>query len=76
MDSWMMHFQRDIEILSQLLFAFKTYIDSIYCKGNRNKNNNDYSLELKFNMINASEFNEWLSNSIAAHYWTSKYFAN
>ena len=65
-------FQRDIEILSQLLFAFRTYIDSIYYKGNRDKNNNDYSLVLKFNMIYAFEFKKWLSNSIATHYWTSK----
>ena len=72
MGNWMMHFQRDIEILPQLLFAFKTYIDSINDKGSRYKDNNDNSLVLKFNMIYASEFKKWLSNSIAAHYWTSK----
>ena len=72
MRNYMKHFHRDIEILPQLLFAFRTYIDSIYGKGSRDKDNNDYSLELKFNMINASEFEKLLSNSIAAHYWTSK----
>ena len=61
-------FQRDIEVPSQLLFVFRTYIDSIYGKGGRDKDNNDYSLELKFNMIYASEFKKWLSNSIAARY--------
>ena len=65
-------FRRDVEILPQFLFAFRTYIDSVYGKGSRDKDNNDYSLELKFNIINASEFKKWLSNSIAAHYWTSK----
>ena len=44
-------FQRDIWILPQLLFAFRAYIDSIYGKGSRDKDNNDYSLELRFNMI-------------------------
>ena len=72
MSNWMMHFQRDIEILPQFLFAFRTNIDSIYSKGSRDKDNNNYSLELKFNMINVSEFEKLLSNSIAAHYWTSK----
>ena len=65
-------FQRDIEILPKLLFAFRTNIDSIYSKESRDKDNNDNSLELKFNMIYASEFKKWLLNSIAAHYWTSK----
>ena len=61
-------FQRDIEILPQLLFVFRTYIDSIYGKGSRDKDNNDYSFELKFNMIYASEFKKWLLNSIAGRY--------
>ena len=65
--------ERYMEIQPQLLFAFRTYIDSIYCKGSRDKDNNNYSLKLKFNMIYASEFKGWLSNSIAAHYWTFKY---
>ena len=65
-------FLRDIGILPQLLFAFITYIDSIYGKESRYKDTNDYNLELKFNMIYASEFRKLLSNSIAAHYWTSK----
>ena len=68
----MKHFQRYIEILLQLLFAFRTYIDSIYDKESRYKDNNDNSLERKFNMIYASEFEKLLSNSIAVHYWTSK----
>ena len=76
MGNWMMYIQRDIEIKSQLLFAFRAYIGSIYCKRNRDKDKNDYSLEIKFNMIYVSEFKGWLSNSIAAHYWTSKYFVN
>ena len=72
MRNYMKHFQRDIEILPQLLFTFRIYIDSIYGKGSRDKDNNDYSLELKFNMIYVSEFKKWLLNSIKAHYWTSK----
>ena len=68
MRNYTKHFQRDMEIQSQLLFAFRTYIDSIYCKGSRDKDNNNYSLELKFNMIYASEFKKLLSNSNAAHY--------
>ena len=65
-------YQRNIEILPQLLFTFRTFLDSIYGKGSRDKDNNDYSLEFKFNMIYASEFKKWLSNSFIAHYWTSK----
>ena len=37
MSNCMIFFQRDIEILPQLLFAFRTYIDSIYGKGSRDK---------------------------------------
>ena len=64
--------ERYMEIQPQLLLTFRTYIDSIYGKGGRDKDNNDYCLELKFNMIYDSEFKKLLSNSIAAHYWTYK----
>ena len=72
MRNYTKHFQKEMEIQPQLLFAFRTFIDSIYSKGSRDKDSNDSSLELRFNMIYASEFKKWLSNSIAAHYWTSK----
>ena len=66
MSNSVMYFHIDIEIQPQL-FAYRTYIDSIYYKGSRDNDNNEKSFELKFNMIYASEYKKWLSNSIAVY---------
>ena len=57
-----------MEIQPQTFIDIQNLIDSIYCQGSRDKDNNDYNLELKFKMIYASEFKKLLSNSNAAHY--------
>ena len=54
MSNCMMNFFREILNFASTFICIKIYIDSFCGKGSRDKNNNDYSLELKFNMINAS----------------------